>query len=150
MAPGSNCVVNIAFKPTFFGSRVGTLTIASDSSPAAPVVSLAGTGVAAAPILSPTSISFGNVTVGGKAVSQTVQLKAVAPGPLSISSISVNTGFSQTNKCPATLNAGSSCSITVSFKPTVAGTFSGSLIIVDNGLGSPHSVPVSGTGVKKH
>ena len=69
---------------------------------------------------------------------------------MTISGISVtgtNAGdFSQTNNCPATLAAGSTCTINVSFLPTAAGSRTASVQVTDNATDSPESVALSGTG----
>jgi hypothetical protein len=146
---GSTCSITVRFQPTAMGLRTGTLNFLTNSSSAVPSVALSGTGVTGAPSFSPTSVSFGNVVVGSKA-SQTVTLKANSPVSLAISSINVSAGFTQSNNCPVTLKVGSSCKITVSFKPTVIGAVGGFLSLSDNGYGTPQSIALSGVGVKKH
>jgi hypothetical protein len=54
--------------------------------------------------------------------------------------------FSQTNNCLASLAVGANCQISVTFTPPTAATFNASLAVTDNALGSPQSVPLSGTG----
>jgi hypothetical protein len=54
--------------------------------------------------------------------------------------------FSETNTCPASLPAGASCGIAVTFTPSAAGTQTGTLTITDNAHGSMQTVPLSGTG----
>src|SRR5207253_2516700 len=53
--------------------------------------------------------------------------------------------FTETSTCGATLAVSASCTITVKFAPTAAGTRTASLAIADNAPGSPQMVPVSGT-----
>jgi trimeric autotransporter adhesin len=55
--------------------------------------------------------------------------------------------FSQTDTCAGTLNPGLSCTITVTFKPTVVGARSAQVSIADNSLGSPQTVALSGNGI---
>jgi hypothetical protein len=66
---------------------------------------------------------------------------------LSITSISVSGDFAQTNNCSASLAAGTSCTINVTFTPTTTGTRTGMLSVADNVQGSPQTVSLSGTGV---
>lgn len=69
------------------------------------------------------------------------------PGlPVSIEMISDPSAFKQTNNCQASLAAGASCAITVTFAPSSAGQQSGTLMITDNANGGTQRVPVSGTG----
>jgi hypothetical protein len=54
--------------------------------------------------------------------------------------------FSQTNTCGASITAGASCIVTVTFKPTAKGSRSAVLRISDDGGGSPQTVNLTGTG----
>jgi trimeric autotransporter adhesin len=66
LAPLSVCKVQIAFRPTSAGVKSGTLTVADSASSSAPVsISLTGTSVTAAAVtMSPSSASFGTVSLG--------------------------------------------------------------------------------------
>jgi len=65
---------------------------------------------------------------------------------LKIISIGRSGDFYEGNNCPATLAAGASCTIKVTFTPTSSGTKSSSVTIADNAPGSPHKLSLSGTG----
>jgi hypothetical protein len=52
--------------------------------------------------------------------------------------------FSKTSTCGPSLAAGSSCGITVTFTPSAAGPRSATLLISDDGGGSPQPVSLSG------
>jgi Abnormal spindle-like microcephaly-assoc'd, ASPM-SPD-2-Hydin len=147
LAAGVNCAISVTFTPQTSGAVNGTLTITDNASGSPQGVSVAGSGAVAAPTLSPTSLSFGTQDVRTTSGSKTVKLTANSPGPLTISSISVSSGFTQSNNCPASLNPGSSCNINIVFQPTTAGAVTGTLTVVDNGLGNPQSIPLSGTGL---
>jgi hypothetical protein len=54
--------------------------------------------------------------------------------------------FMQTNDCPASLSAGSSCTISVKFAPSVANKQTGTLTITDNANGGTQTVLLSGIG----
>jgi hypothetical protein len=80
---------------------------------------------------------------------KTVKLTSSGIASLRISSITASSGFVVKYTCPlspATLGVGTSCTISVSSAPTVDGSYSGSVKIVDNAAGSPHTVPLAGTG----
>jgi len=63
-------------------------------------------------------------------------------------SISTNLAdFKQSNNCPSTLSAGSSCAISVMFTPAALGFRIGTLNINDTGAGGPQTGVLSGTGV---
>ncbi len=57
--------------------------------------------------------------------------------------------FAQTNACPlgpATLAAGASCAISVTFTPAASGSRTATLAVADDAAGSPHTVALTGTG----
>jgi len=62
--------------------------------------------------------------------------------------------LSSGSSAPGTLAAGASCSLPISFSPTVAGTLSGSLVLTDNNLNAAapgyatQSIALSGTGTQ--
>jgi uncharacterized protein (TIGR03437 family) len=62
LAPGSNCLINVAFRPLVQGSRTGVLTIVSNTAKPLPAISLSGTGVNPEPVL--LSISPASAVVG--------------------------------------------------------------------------------------
>jgi hypothetical protein len=101
--------------------------------------------------LSPTSLTFTATNDGSSSAAQTVTLKNTGTGALTISSISLSgvgdAAYSQTSACGTSLAASSSCAISVTFKPTAAGTLNASLSLADNATGSPQTVALTGTGV---
>jgi len=99
---------------------------------------------------SPSSLNFGNQTVGIASASKTVTLTNA--GNISMTVVISITGtnprdYGQTNNCGGSVAAGNSCSIFVTFKPTTTGTRSGTLSISDNAPNSPQTVALTGTGV---
>jgi hypothetical protein len=150
LAAGNSCVYNVVFSPTGTGSFPGTLTINDNSTTTPHVISLAGSGVPPAQpgaSLTPASFNFGNQTTGTTSASQPFTLQNTGGAALSISSITASASFSQTNNCPASLGAGASCLINVTFSPSTTGLIQGSLSVVDNAAGSPQSASLSGTGI---
>jgi hypothetical protein len=149
VAAGASCSVSVTFKPSTSGSRTGAVTITDNASPATQAVSLAGTGkVASGPAasLSPASLTFPAQSVLTSSSPQTVSLTDTGTSPLSISSIRADGGFSQTNTCGASVAVGASCSIAVTFRPTVTGTRTGTLTITDNANPTTQTVSLTGTG----
>jgi hypothetical protein len=101
--------------------------------------------------LSPTSLYFGNQTVGITSSPQKVTLTNNGNINLTISLIQItgtNSGdFNQTNNCPSSLSPSTSCQISVTFAPTATGTRKAAVSITDNAPDSPQSVPLTGVGV---
>ena len=102
-------------------------------------------------VLSPTSLSFGSLTSGTTSGVQTTLLSNPGNTALSIASISItgaNSGpFAQTNNCGATLAAGASCTISITFTPAAVASYSATVSVTDNAAGSPQSVQLTGAGV---
>jgi hypothetical protein len=96
--------------------------------------------------LTPPSLVFSSVSVGTSSVAQTVTLGNSGNATLSVSGIQATGDYAQTNNCPASLLAGNSCVINVTFTPTATGTRSGAVTISDSVAGSPQSVGLSGAG----
>ena len=55
--------------------------------------------------------------------------------------------YAQTSDCPANLAAGATCTIGVTFTPTVTGSKSAKLTIATSATATPLSVSLSGTGI---
>jgi hypothetical protein len=145
--PGTNCTFGVTFAPTSVGSYQGTLTI-SGSFPGSPAtITLSGTGQDTAAVLTSTSLSFGNQLVNTTSGSQSTTLVNTANTTVSISTIQATGDFSQTNNCGASLAVGTSCTINVTFHPTVAGARSGSLTVNSNTRIPIAPASLSGTGI---
>ena len=102
-------------------------------------------------LLSPTSLNFGNQTVGITSNPQYVTLQNTGNINLTITSIQItgaNSGdFAQTNNCPGSVAPNGSCQVSVTFTPTATGTRNAAVTITDNAPDSPQSVPLTGVGV---
>jgi len=96
--------------------------------------------------LSSRLLTFPSQWVGTTSAAQSLTLTNTGSAPLTISSIAINGDFAQTNACGTSVAAGASCTITVIFTPTAAGTRSAMVTITDNATDSPHTVALSGTG----
>jgi hypothetical protein len=122
--------------------------------PSAPCTAPAETPVAAA-TFTPTSISFGNTQFKPTATSttSTVTFSNGGGAPMTLTNIYIaglNPGeFSiGTNTCSATLAAGASCTVNVTFKPTALGLRQAYLSFTDNAANTTdQSVALTGTGV---
>ena len=150
LAVGASCGIDVKFTPTATGTRAGALTIASNASGSPHTVALSGVG-AAAPAspsvgLTPSTLTFAAQAVGTTSASQAVSLTNNGPGTLNIGPIAASGDFGFSSSCGATLAAGSTCTIGVTFMPVAIGARTGSLSISTNATGSPHTVALSGTG----
>src|SRR6202166_1874989 len=148
LAVAASCTVSVTFKPTTTGARSANLTFTDSAAGSPQQVPLSGTGTTAE--ITPTSVSFGSVTVGTISAAKTVTLKNVGTTAITITSVTIagtDPGdFGQTNPCGSSLAADASCTISVTFKPIVTGNRSATLKVTDNAAGSPQQVSSSGTG----
>ncbi|HET9177444.1 MAG TPA: SBBP repeat-containing protein [Terriglobia bacterium] len=149
-ASGGACNINITFTPGSAAAKTGTFSITDSAAGSPHTISVKGAGVssATAVTVTPSSLSFGNVTVGAVSTAQSVTITNTGTQTLTFTGISAGGDFSSTNTCTTNvLNVGQSCTASVTFSPTVSGARGGSLSISDNAAGSPQSVVLSGTGV---
>ena len=146
LAAGTGCTATVQFIPTMLGTRTAALTVTDNAANSPQLVSLTGVGVQPAVTLSPASLSFPTQIVFTNSKTQTVTLSNTGLGTLSITQIAISGPFTQTNNCGSTVNAGRSCTLTVTFRPTTAGSIPGSLSITDNAPLSPQTVSLIGTG----
>jgi hypothetical protein len=96
----------------------------------------------------PSSLSFGSQAVNVQSAGSNITVSNPGAGSITISSI-VSSSVSEFpivgNTC-GVVAGGTSCTITMAFKPAFAGARAGSLTISSNGTGSPNVVSLSGTG----
>lgn len=150
LAAGASCSVSFTFTPAAIGARSATLTIASDASNGSAVLSLAGSGAAAATpavTLTPAALDFGNQAVGSRSAARNVTLTNSGSGALAIAGITATNGFALTHNCGASLAPAQGCTLAVTFLPTSTGVAVGSVSLASNATGSPHAVTLAGNAV---
>jgi FG-GAP-like repeat/Abnormal spindle-like microcephaly-assoc'd, ASPM-SPD-2-Hydin/Beta-propeller repeat len=100
--------------------------------------------------LAPSSLTYGNQSVGTSSAAQSVTLTDTGTAALSIGGIAVTGSdsgdFTETNTCGATVAAGANCTINVTFTPTTSGSRTAAIAVTNNAAGSPQTVALSGTG----
>jgi len=151
--PGGSCEISLTFAPTSVGPKSATLGIASND-PNNPTieVSLSGTGVGLPDIaVSPSSLAFGSVTVGGF-LTKSLTVSNNGLSTLAIATITISGSdaamFTQTNDCSAPLAPAGSCTVNVTFTPTSQGAKTATLAISSNDPDTPNlNVALSGTGL---
>ena len=95
-------------------------------------------------ITSPSSLAYPSQLVGTSSAPQPVQVVNYGTMPLNITSISAPANFNETDDCKSSVAPGASCTVNVTFAPSVSGNLSGMLLIADNAPGSPRTVSLSG------
>jgi hypothetical protein len=116
-------------------AQVAELEVYGQSGPAAPAISL-----------STASLTFGNQNVGTTSGAQSVTVTNTGTSTATIGSVTVSGDFARTTTCGASLAAGASCTVSVTFTPAGTGTRTGVLSVSSNAAGSPHTVSLTGTG----
>jgi ribosomal protein L2 len=96
--------------------------------------------------LSTASLAFPNQQVNTTGAPQSITLTNFSKTALSITSIVASKSFGETNTCGTSVKAGATCTISVTFTPTGALTWKGTISITDGDLTSPQIVSLSGTG----
>jgi hypothetical protein len=151
VAVGQQTTITVVFLPTVVGGASGSISIASNASTSPTSVSLSGTGIAATFTLgvTPTNLSFGNVTTGTSSAVQNVTITNTGNSNVTISQITLSgAGYSMTGgSTPVTLSPSQNLTLSVQFSPNVAGIANGNISIVSNASGSPATVSVTGTGI---
>jgi hypothetical protein len=149
LSAGQGTTFTVKFSPASSGSASGSVTVTSNAPNPTLTIPLSASGVAPGVLgSSPTSLNFGNVTVGSnQSLSETVTNTGGAG--VTISQVSASgTGFTLSGvTTPLTLTAGQSTTFTVKFAPASAGSASGNVTITSTASNPTLTVPLSGTGV---
>ncbi|MCC6194688.1 MAG: choice-of-anchor D domain-containing protein, partial [Burkholderiales bacterium] len=149
LAAGASCSLGVTYAPNGTGADSANLSFTFNGG--SPVqVALSGTGVApAAPNVSasPTSLAFGNVTVGQVSAPQTITVSNTGTAAAAnMASPSAPAGFNRAGTCgAATLNAGASCTVIFTFSPSAAAPVSATYTITGGGSTMPIALAGAGT-----
>lgn len=145
IAASSACQLTVTFAPTQAGSATGTLTLVTASG--TQTVALTGTGAAPpTDTLSTASLTFPGTIIGQSSAAQTVQLTNNGGVPLTSIVAAASGPYQVASNCSTQLAAGSTCSLSVTFTPTAAGTQTGAITVSDS-LKS-QTVVLTGTGLQ--
>lgn len=148
--PSGNAVYTLTFAPTTAGAVAATLNVASNAANAATAIALAGSGEKAFAnlVVSPTVISFGNVTLKSTGT-QNVTLENTGDVALSLQGVTVSgSGFGYSDLSPGfSLAPNQSVTFQVWFTPKVAGPATATLALLSPNISSPGTLSLSGDGV---
>ena len=150
LAAGNNCTLQATFTPQAAGPRKSSISLSDTSGNGTQTIILTGVGTAIS--ASPSSLSFGSQQVGTPSSSLPVMITnkgGTAVNLWQIAFVGANAGdFSKSNTstCGNSLGAGANCTVNVIFTPAAAGSRTASLLISDDGGGSPQAVTLAGTG----
>jgi hypothetical protein len=144
---GGNCVIAVTLTATATGAQPGTISVNDTASPSPQSFTVSANAITTL-IAAPTSLTFSAQSVGTTSTTKTIILTNEQSTPLPIFSITVtgadSSDFTVTTSCPtapATLPAGASCPVQVTFTPSGSGSRTASLTVND-----PIVIPLSGSG----
>ena len=105
-------------------------------------------GGSTAPALSaaPTSLTFSGQTVGSASTAQTTTVTNHGTATATLGAVTASGDFADSTTCGSSLAVGASCTVSVTFRPTAAGSRTGSVGIASNDAASPLTVALTGTG----
>jgi hypothetical protein len=131
---GATCAVQVVFAPSMTGTRTGVLTVYGDVAGGQATAMLSGVGTAPASVaLTPLSLSFASTQVGTTTAAQNVTVANTGGNAATVQTVTASGDFAvSANTCGGTLAAGVSCTISVTFTPSVTGARSGTLTVTDS------------------
>lgn len=147
LAVGQSADFSIVFAPTSTGAASGNLALSTATGTVN--IPLSGDGVSPGALTtSPTSINFGNVTMGNTS-SQPETIRNTGGSNLTVTAATVSgAGFNYTGlSLPLTLAPNQASTFGISFAPSTVGTNNGSLALTVTGSASTIEVALSGAGV---
>ena len=150
IAVGVTCDIGLTFKPTSTGNKTASLTVTGGGGAATTTVTLSGTAISHPLTTSPASISFARTNVGATSAATTVTLRnggasVVTLSPLALGGTNPSQYAFSANTCGASLAVAGTCTFSVVFKPTSAGSKPATVLVASSGLPTL-SVALSGTG----
>jgi hypothetical protein len=144
IAKNASCSLAVAFKPSGGGARAANLAFTGNGGITLGI-SVRGTGLTDLAV--PTTLTFGNQSVGTTSAAQVVTITNNGSGTVNVTGVTSDnaTEFPLTNNC-GSLAPAASCTVNVSFKPAATGTRTATITVTSTGAGSPQAISVSGTG----
>jgi hypothetical protein len=148
IGPGEVCRLFVEFRPHTQGEKHAQLLVKLDSGENA-TAELQGTGLPALVQVMPAGLDFGTVAAGQRSVAQQITIQS--EGWFRVRNVLVQGSGKaayavDSRECIQNKEEQKECKVSVSFAPQSAGTFPANLMIGDDGLGSPHSVWLRGSG----
>ena len=142
----AGCAISVTYVPTVAGPESGTVTVTDNLR--TQKIALTGTGLTppGASAL-PTSIDFGGYAIGTTSSVHTVSVTNTGGYDLTGFTTAITSGFTiASNNCTATIAAGSSCQLGITFSPAAAGPVTGTLTLTAANLPRSMIVTLSGQG----
>jgi len=154
LAANQACALSVVYSPAAAGTSNASIVVTSNVPQSPQSIPLSGTATAPASQLTmnPASIVFPSTVEGTSSNPVVLTLTNTGGAPLHITSTVIggsnvpDFSFAPTN-CLGALNAGASCTLSVTFTPLATGIRTATWTVTDDAAGSPQVVSISGTGV---
>lgn len=144
---GGSCTFTVIFTPSAAFARDSVIVMQDNAQGNTHLIGIEGNGVSGGVAsLSPSTLTFAKTTEYSTTKPQSTTLSNTGTAALAINSIVASGDYAQTNNCPASLGAGSSCTINVTFTPTYSGTRAGWVTVNLTDPASLATVTLTGTG----
>lgn len=147
LGEGQSVTFSVLFNPKVGGDASGAIAVVSNASNPNLAFDLSGTGVSSGKLTSSAgALNFGSVTVGAsKALTATLTA--------AVSSVTITSATSTSSEfhlaglsLPATIAAGQSVPVSLTFTPQSSGAASGSISLASNAANTPVIETLSGSG----
>jgi hypothetical protein len=137
LAPQASCTITVTFAPTANGPQNGTITITDSAADSPQTITAGGTGNTGPFVsISPFSLTFPTQAIGTTSPAQTLTVTNTGTANLLFSQIVVanSNDFAETDNCTgeATIAPNGTCTISVTFTPSVTGVETADLQLSDN------------------
>lgn len=147
IAAGSSQNVTVTFSPTAAMTLTGNIAIASDATSGTNTIAVSGSAVSASRIIGLSGdMSFGNATVNTTST-RTLTISNTGNSVLNVTDISYSSSAFTGNWAGGTISPNSSRAVTVSFTPTAATSYSGTITVNSDRTSGANTISASGTGI---
>lgn len=148
--PGQTCTVSVRFAPTATATSMDTLTLAANPGGNASTA-LSGTGIAPGQLsISAAGHSFADTLLGQTAPTFVFTVQNTGAAMTGVPTVTISgagdTQYGRTTTCTAALAQNATCTVTVTFSPTVRGTHSPQLSVTAS-PGGTVVASLSGRGI---
>jgi hypothetical protein len=149
LPPGGSCTITVTFSPSSLTTATAQLVVTDNEGLTFQTINLSGTATIVQ--LSTTTLAFSSQTVGTSKSLPVTVTNASTSSSLNVASVGISgnnaTDYSESDNCVGeSLPPGGSCTVTVTFTPSVKGYRTANLSITDDGGGSPQVVALTGLG----
>jgi Transmembrane protein 131-like N-terminal len=159
LSPGSECEVDIAFRPIYDGTRSGGLMVRSNVPGPMQVLPLTGDGIAQPEVTAkPADLDFGDQPLNTSGAPARFEVTNTGTAPLTISATAiagvapgdfriVGGSCRATMKRPVVVPQEQSCDLEIDFRPTALGARVATVDVTSNAPGPASVITLAGTGI---